>query len=87
VTRDTKTGDGSGLALASKEGLKLPADWRWLDDRWSVLTGSRANERSTDKDGWMYAFNWVGENCYAASGGMKDCVRRRIWIRTREPCV
>jgi hypothetical protein len=64
----------------------LPAEWRWLDDGWSLLTGSRANEPGTDKDGWMYAFNWVGENCYAASGGMRDCVRRRIWIRTREPC-
>ena len=33
----------------------------------------------------MYAFNWVGDNGYGAIGGMKDCVRRRIWTRKRVP--
>ena len=27
----------------------------------------------------------AGEHEYAASAGLKDCVRRRIWVRTRVP--
>ena len=78
-----RRGDGSSLALSSKADLLLPAGWTWLDDDWSILTGCRANASGTDEDGWMYAFNWAGESGYAASGGMKDCVRKRIWIRRR----
>lgn len=78
-----RRGDGSGLALLSKEDLLLPAGWSWLDDDWSVLTGPSSNAAGTDQDGWMYAFNWAGDDGYAASGGMTDCVRKRIWIRRR----
>jgi len=28
-------------------------------------TGSKANTPGTDKDGWMYSFNWTGKNEYA----------------------
>ena len=80
-----KRGDGSGLALLSKEDLLLPAGWTWLDGDWGVVIGARANASGTDRDGWMYAFNWVGDNGYGAIGGMKDCVRRRIWTRKRVP--
>lgn len=76
-----KRGDGHDLALASKEDLMLPAGWRWKED-WVVVTGAVANARGTDKDGWMYAFNWGSE--YSASAKMSHCVRRRIWQRTRE---
>jgi hypothetical protein len=69
------------VALASKEDLVLPDCWRWKDD-WCVVTGSAANAPGTDKDGWMYAFNWGSD--YAASAKMTDCIRRRIWKRTRE---
>ena len=69
------------VALASKEDLLLPDGWRWVDDDWSVLKGSRANKSGTDNDGWMYAFNWTTE--YAVRGGMNHFVRRRIWVRRR----
>ena len=76
-----KRDDGSGLALLSKEDLLLPAAWTWLDGDWCLVTGTQANASGTDSDGWMYAFNWGAG--YSATGGMKDCVRRRIWSRTR----
>ena len=66
-----------------RQDLLLPASWTWMDVDWSVLTGTRANASGTDSDGWMYAFNWAGDNGYEARGGMKDCVRRRLWIRRR----
>jgi hypothetical protein len=77
--------DRIGLALSSKEDLLLPAAWTWLDGDWSVVTGAKANASGTDRDGWMYAFNWAGDDGYGATGGMKDCVRRRIWSRRRVP--
>ena len=73
----------SGLALSAKEDLMLPTGWTWIESDWSVLVGSRANANGTDADGWMYAFNWTEENSYTASGGMTDCVRRRVWVRRR----
>jgi len=76
-----KRGDQSDVALTSKEGLMLPVGWTWAHD-WSVATGAIANSKGTDKDGWMYAFNWGSE--YAASAKLTHCVRRRIWHRTRE---
>ena len=76
-----KRGNESNLAQASKEDLMLPVGWRWSDD-WCVVTGSAANAPGTDKDGWMYAFNWGTD--YAASVKVTHCVRRRIWKRTRE---
>ena len=33
----------------------------------------------------MYAFNWAGDDGYSPRGGLKDCVRRRIWTRRRVP--
>ena len=69
------------VVLASKEDLLLPDGWRWVDDDWSVIKGSRANKSGTDNDGWMYAFNWTAE--YAVRGGMNHFVRRRIWVRRR----
>ena len=80
-----RRGDGSDLALRTKEDLLLPAAWTWLDGDWSVLTGARANTSGTDSDGWMYAFNWAGDDRYVSRGGLKECVRRRIWIRRRVP--
>ena len=80
-----RRGDGSDLALRTKEDLLLPAAWTWLDGDWSVLKGARANASGTDADGWMYAFNWAGDHGYGPSGGLKDCVRRRIWTRRRVP--
>ena len=76
-----KRDDQSDVALTSKEGLMLPVGWTWAHD-WSVATGAIANSKGTDKDGWMYAFNWGSE--YAASAKLTHCVRRRIWHRTRE---
>jgi hypothetical protein len=73
-------GDGNGLALASKEDLRLPDGWKWADE-WHVLKGSSANQSGTDSDGWMYAFNWGIE--YAGSSSMTHCVRQRIWSRIR----
>jgi hypothetical protein len=31
----------------------------------------------------MYSFNWTDEKCYRASAKESDCVRRRMWKRTR----
>ena len=71
-----KRGGGSDVALLSKEGLLLPAGWRWAGE-WRA-----DRDAGTDADGWMYAFNW-GVGAYAPSAQANHFVRRRIWSRTR----
>ena len=79
VWPDTPGCSASDIALLSKEGLLLPAGWRWAG-LWRAQTGP-----GTDAEGWMYAFNW-GVGSYAASGQANHFVRRRLWSRTRT-CV
>jgi hypothetical protein len=44
-----KRGDGSGLALLSKEDLLLPAGWTWLDGQPRVDTKEMFEDRTNDE--------------------------------------
>ena len=67
-----KRGDGSGLALLSKEDLLLPAGWTWLDGDWC----ERANASGSERDLWMYAFNWAGDNLRGGRKTMRKRMKR-----------
>jgi 5-methylcytosine-specific restriction endonuclease McrA len=82
-----RNGDSSNLALQTKDDFALLAGWKWIDNEWSVLIGVEANSSGTDNNGWMYAFNWAGDNGYSSKCNMKDLVRKRIWIRRRTELI
>lgn len=71
--------DGTSVALESMD-VVLPEGWVWTEEDWCVLTGGQANDTGTDKDGWMYAFNW---GTYVGKEQTGHFVRRRLLSRTR----
>ena len=70
---------GAGGGAGRAPCVDAPAGWKWLGGELVAGSGWQVAREGCDGEGWQYAFVWGLD--FAASGGARMFVRRRIWQR------